>query len=191
MRTLSVFNQVSIDGYFASPTGDIGWMHDGDDDADFRAFVAGNASGASVLVFGRKTYDMMAAFWPTPMAAAQMPAVAKGMNEAPKLVFSRTLERAQWRGTTLVKEDAVAELRRRKREAGDPLVILGSGSLVGPLAAAGLIDEYQVLVTPIVLGAGRTMFTGVETPFGLRLKSTRAFANGKVFNVYGPRQEAP
>ncbi|HVU49316.1 MAG TPA: dihydrofolate reductase family protein [Polyangia bacterium] len=186
MRRLSVFNQVSIDGYFASPTGDIGWMHRGDDDPELRAFVAGNASGASVLVFGRKTYQMMASFWPTPLAAEQMPAVAEGMNAAPKLVFSRTLARADWRGTRIVRGDLVAEMRRLKREAGAPLVILGSGSLVGPLVAAGLVDELQVLVAPIVLGAGRTMFGGMDRPIALKLTSTRAFANGKLFNVYEP-----
>jgi dihydrofolate reductase len=184
MRRLIVFNHLSIDGYFQSLTGDQGWMHQGRDDAEFRDFVAGNASGASVLVFGRKTYEMMASFWPTPMAAEQMPLVAKGMNEAPKLVFSRTLARADWRRTTIVKGDPVAELRRLKGEAGTPLVILGSGSLVGPLAAAGLIDEYEILVTPVVLGGGRSMFPGVERPIDLALKSTRTFRNGKVFLVY-------
>ena len=184
MRKLSVFNQISIDGYFRSSTGDPGWMHQGDDDEEFRAFVSGNASGASVLVFGRKTYEMMARFWPTPAAAAQMPAVAKGMNEAPKLVFSRTLTRADWRGTTIVKGDPIAELRRLKGEPGPTLVILGSGSLVGPLAAAGLIDEYEVLMAPVVLGAGRSMFEGVDRPIDLKLASTRTFRNGKTFLVY-------
>jgi dihydrofolate reductase len=189
MRTLSVFNQVSADGYFTSTTGDLGWMQEGADDAEFKDFVAGNASGASVLVYGRKTYEMMASFWPTPLAAAQLPAVAKRMNALPKIVFSRTLARASWAGTTLLKGEPADELRRLKAEAGDPLVILGSGSLVGPLAAAGLIDEYQILVAPVALGAGRTMFAGVEEPLGLRLKSTRAFRNGKVFLTYEARSK--
>jgi dihydrofolate reductase len=186
MRTLSVFNQVSLDGFFSTPTGDMAWMHRSDQDAQLREFVAGNAAGESVLVFGRKTYDLMAAFWPTPAAAAQMPAVARGMNAAPKLVFSRTLTRATWSGSTILRGDPVSELGRLKDEPGAPLVILGSGSLVGPLAAAGLIDEYQVLVLPVVLGVGRTMFSGLDRPVDLALKSTRAFRSGQVFLVYEP-----
>src|SRR5262249_7780399 len=114
MRTLSVFNSISVDGYFAAADGDQAWMHRADDDAELGDFVTRNASGGSELVFGRKTYEMMASFWPTPLAARQLPAVAEGMNAAPKLVFSRTLERATWKGSQVVKGDPVAEMRRLK-----------------------------------------------------------------------------
>jgi dihydrofolate reductase len=190
MRTLSVFNQVSVDGYFASVTGDMGWMRQGDNDPELKDFVDGNASRASVLVFGRRTYEMMASFWPTPAAAAQSPALAARMNALPKIVFSRTLARAPWSGTTLLPGDPLEEIRRLKREPGDPLVILGSGGLVGPLVAAGLVDEVQLLVAPVVLGAGRSMFAGVEAPVGLRLESTRTFPSGKVFLVYSRARAA-
>ena len=83
MRRLSVFNSVSVDGYFRTTDGDIDWLKGPQgDDPEFKQFISGNASGESVLLFGRKTYDMMAAFWPTPEAAAQFPEVAKGMAKA-------------------------------------------------------------------------------------------------------------
>ena len=80
MRKLTVFNQVSVDGYFRTTAGDIGWVHEQREDPEFKDFIAGNASGGGVLVFGRKTYEMMASFWPTPAAAQQFPVVAKQMN---------------------------------------------------------------------------------------------------------------
>src|SRR6187402_2763859 len=93
-RKLSVFNQVTLDGYFAGVDGDISWAHK--HDAEWNAFVQGNAGTEGPLLFGRITYEMMAGFWPTPMAAAQMPEVAEGMNKRLKLVASRTLHEVSW-----------------------------------------------------------------------------------------------
>jgi dihydrofolate reductase len=184
MRKLSVFNSVSVDGYFSAASGDQGWMHRNEGDPEQREFVAANASGGSELVFGRKTYEMMASFWPTPLAAQRLPAVAERMNALPKLVFSNTLASVAWHGTKAVKGDPVAEMRRLKAGPGAPLVILGSGTLVAALAGAGLVDEIQMLVLPVALGAGRTMFEGARAPIPLRLTSSRVFQNGAAFLVY-------
>jgi dihydrofolate reductase len=186
MPRLSVFNTVTVDGYFTDRNGDIGWAHQEDDDAEFQEFVAGNASGGGVLVFGRKTYEMMASFWPTPAAAEQFPVVARQMNSRPKVVFSKTLDEAPWNNTRLVKGDLVAEVRRMKDESGEDMAILGSGSIVSQLAQAGLIDEYQVLVAPVVLGEGRTMFDGLQGKLPLKLTKSRVFRNGRVLLVYEP-----
>src|SRR6185312_3680547 len=187
MRRLSVFNSVSVDGYYRTVDGDLSWAHAGGEDPEFADFTAGNASGDSTLLFGRKTYEMMASFWPTPMAAAQMPVVARQMNLLPKVVFSRTLAQASWQGTTLEKGELVATVRRLKSEGGSDLVIMGSGSIVAPLAAAGLVDELQLLVVPVALGAGRSMFEGLGRPLSLQTRSTRAFGNGKLFITYEVR----
>ena len=185
MRRLSVFNSVSVDGYYRSVDGDLSWSHNGADDPEFRAFIAGNARGGGALVFGRKTYELMASFWPTPAAAAQMPIVAKQMNELPKLVFSRTLTAAAWQNTTVVGGELVAEMQRLKREGEGDLTILGSGSLVAQLAQAGLVDEFQLLVVPMVLGGGHTMFEGCPKQ-PLVATTTRSFGNGNVYTVYEP-----
>jgi dihydrofolate reductase len=186
MRKLIVFNHVSLDGYFVDSNGDMSWAKADHQDAEWNAFVAGNASGEGALVFGRITYEMMASFWPTPFAIETMPSVAEGMNSMPKIVFSRTLDQASWNNTTLVKGNLAAEMRKMKQEPGPGLAILGSGSIVSQLAQEGLIDEYQIVVNPIVLGEGRTMFDGVKEKLSLKLTKSRAFGNGNVLLVYEP-----
>ncbi len=187
MRRLIVFNTVSLDGYFTGSDGDLGWTHTAHgDDPEWQAFVDSNAKGGGTLLFGRVTYEMMVGFWPTPAAREQFPAVARGMNESPKVVFSRTMQRATWSNTTLVKDGLAAEVRKMKAQSGKDLVILGSGSIVSQLAQERLVDEYQLVVHPTVLGAGRTMFEGVTKPLALRLTRTRIFGNGNVLVCYEP-----
>jgi dihydrofolate reductase len=175
---------VSLDGFFVDSKGDMSWAHK--HDAEWNAFVGGNASGSGVLVFGRKTYELMTSYWPTPMALQNSPVVAKGMNEMPKIVFSRTLDKASWNNTNLVKGDLATEVRKLKEEPGPGMVILGSGSIVSQLAQQNLIDEYQLAVSPIVLGKGRTLFEGVKEKLNLKLTTSRTFGNGTVFACYQP-----
>jgi dihydrofolate reductase len=182
MRKLVVFNQVSVDGYFCDARSDMSWAHK--QDPEWRAFTEENARGGGVLVFGRVTYEMMASFWPTPAAATAFPALAEHMNGLPKIVFSRRLGKATWNNTRLVKDDAAAEIRKLKQEAGPDLVIFGSGTLVSQLSNARLIDSYQLVVNPIALGNGRTMFQGIEPPLSLRLEKTRQFKNGNIVLWY-------
>ena len=184
MRRLIAFEQVSLDGFFVDAKGDMSWAHK--QDPEWNAFAASNASGDGALLFGRLTYQMMASFWPTPAAMERMPAVAEGMNNLPKVVFSRTLEKASWKNTKVVKGDIVAEVRKMKKESGPGMAILGSGSIVSQLAQAGLIDEFQIVVNPIVLAKGRTLFEGVKEKLPLKLIKTRAFGNGNVVLYYEP-----
>lgn len=182
MPRLVVFNNVSLDGYFVDANGDMSWAHK--QDPEWSAFVSENASGTAVLVFGRVTYELMAGYWPTPLAMKNNAVVAEGMNNLQKVVFSRTLDTVTWKNTKLVKGDMVEEVRKMKKEPGPDMVILGSGSVVAQLAKAGLIDEYQVALSPVVLGKGRSMFEGVKQ--NVNLKKTRAFGNGKVMLWYEP-----
>ena len=179
MRRVIAFEQVSLDGYFVDANGDMSWAHKDPADAEWNAFVGSNASGGGALLFGRITYEMMASFWPTPAAMEMLPDVAEGMNQMPKIVFSRTLEKASWKNTTLMKGDLAAEVRKLKQESGPAITILGSGSIVSQLAQAGLIDEYKVVVNPLVLGKGRTMFEGVSWRPSLRLAGMAAEDIGK------------
>jgi dihydrofolate reductase len=186
MRKLIVFNHVTLDGYFTYVNGDMRWAHSGNDDAEFSAFVADNASGGGQLLFGRITYELMAGYWPTPTAIRNNPIVAEGMNSMPKVVFSRTLDKASWSNTKLVKGDIASAIRKMKEEPGEGMAILGSGSIVSQLAPEGLIDEYQVVVNPVVLGKGRTMFDGAKEKLNLKLTKSRTFGNGKVYLCYQP-----
>lgn len=183
MRKLSIFENISLDGYFTDAGGDMSWAHRSDPEWD--AFAADNArGGTATMLFGRITYEMMASFWPTPAAAKAMPEVARGMNEAEKLVFSRTLTAATWASTRLVKGDLLEEVRELKQRGDQDLVILGSGTLVSQLTQAGLVDSYQLVVQPLVLGAGRTLFEGVDHKVPLELVSSRPFRNGNVVLTY-------
>jgi dihydrofolate reductase len=184
MRKLIVFNSMSLDGYFTDTSGDVSWAHK--HDAEWNAFVKGNASGGGTLLFGRKTYELMASYWPTPPAMKNDPVVAEAMNKLPKVVFSGTLDKAAWSNTTLVKDDTVAAVRKMKSGPGDGMVILGSGSIVSALALSGLIDEFQIALNPVVLGKGRTLFEGVRNKLNLKLTNSRAFQNGNVFLCYEP-----
>lgn len=186
MRRLIVFNNVSLDGYFVDANGEMSWAHRHDQDAEWNDFVSGNASGGGELLFGRKTYELMASFWPTPMAAQMQPVMAERMNALRKTVFSRTLDKASWSNTTLVKGDLVEEVRKLKSGPGKGMTILGSGSIVAQLAQVGLIDEYQLVVNPIVLGKGRTMFEGIQEKLNLKPTQTRLFGNGNVLLCYVP-----
>ncbi len=186
MRKLIVFNNVSVDGYFVDKQGDMSWAHEGTQDPEWNAFVSGNASGGGALLFGRKTYEQMASFWPTPAAAQMNPVVAERMNSMSKVVFSRTLDKASWSNTKLVKGDLVEEVRELKQAPGQGMTILGSGSIVAQLARAGLVDEFQLVVSPIVLGQGRTLFDGIPEKLRLKPTQTRTFGNGKVVLCYAP-----
>jgi dihydrofolate reductase len=184
MRQIGVFESISLDGFFTDGNNDMSWAHA--QDAEWNGFVSGNASGGGALLFGRVTYQQMASFWPTPQAAQMMPEVAKGMNAMQKYVVSRTLARADWQNTTLLTGDLVAEVRALKAQDGPDIVILGSGSVVSQLTQAGLVDGYQLVVVPVVLGKGRPLFETVESRPRLSLTATRRFSNGYVVLWYEP-----
>jgi dihydrofolate reductase len=180
MRKLRVFESLSVDGYFTDASGELGWAHAGRDDPEFAAWVSGNASGGGELLFGRKTYQMMEAYWPTPLAAQQMPVVAQGMNACRKYVASRTI-RPAWSNSQLLEGDLTDAVRALKASDGPGIVVLGSGSVAAQLGEAGLVDEYQLVIIPIALGGGRTVFS---TARKLRLLDQRTFGCGNVVVTY-------
>src|SRR5271154_382799 len=186
MRKLIVFNHVTLDGYFVDANGSMSWAKTRKDDEEWNAFVQENASGEGPLLFGRKTYELMIQYWPTPMAAHHDSAVAERMNALPKVVFSKTLKDVSWSNTKLVKGELAEEVRQMKQESGDGLTILGSGTLVTQLADERLIDEYHIVVNPVVLGKGRTMFEGAREKLPLKVTKSRTFGNGCVYLVYEP-----
>ena len=184
MAKVRVFNQVSVDGFFCDVQGDVNWAHKFD--PEWMDFVASNASGNGVLLFGRKTFQMMEAAWTSPMAAKMNPALAERMTQLPKVVFSRTLETVGWANTTLIRDDLLGAVRELKRLEGPDRVVMGSGSVVAQLTQAGLVDEYQLVLNPIILGRGRTLFEGLEPKRALSLKKSRPFSNGNVVLWYEP-----
>ena len=186
MKKLSVFLFVSLDGYYKDVNNKTDWhTHGGEEEGNLSD--EGSQSG-SITLFGRVTYEMMAGFWPTPMAYEMFPTTADGMNKSEKIVFSRKLKKADWQNTKIVNGDMIEEVKRLKKTAKSDLIILGSGSVVSQLADAGLIDEYMFLVDPIAIGNGTSIFKGIKNQINLKLTSSKAFKSGAVLNTYEPQK---
>jgi dihydrofolate reductase len=183
MRKLFVFNLVTLDGHFEGPNREIDWHNV---DAEFNEYAIDMLNDLDTLIFGRVTYELMASYWPTPDAIKNDPIVAEKMNTLPKIVFSKTLEKVDWKNTRLVKDNIEEEIQKMKKQPGKDMVILGSGSIVSGFAPLGLIDEYRIMVNPVVLGSGNPLFKGIKDRLNLRLIKTRTFRNGNVLLYYQP-----
>lgn len=181
MKRLSFFMMTTANGFYERGPWDIDWHHT---DEEFNAFAIEQLDRMDTLVFGRKTYEGMVRYWPTQEAITSDPIVAGKMNSFAKIVVSKTLERAEWTNTKLVRDvDAIAAV---KRESGKDALLIGSSELAASLAARGLIDEYRFMVNPIALGAGKPVLQGLGADLGLRLLGTRTFKNGNVLLSYSP-----
>lgn len=182
MGKLSVFNFITINGYFKGLNEDIGWHVHGNEQAEY---ASEGFDSKGILLFGRVTYQLMASYWPTQVAAQNDPVVAAGMNRAEKVVFSKTMTKVDWHNTR-ISLHLEEEVRRLKEKSDQPLTVLGSGSLVAQLTELGLVDEFQFMVDPIALAAGTTIFEGLSRPLHLQLTSTRTFKSGTLLLTYIP-----
>jgi dihydrofolate reductase len=187
MRKVIVFNFVTLDGYFEGPKRDISWHKH---DAEGSEYAVEMLKSGNTLLFGRVTYEFMASYWPRPDAIKNDPIVAEGMNNADKIVFSRTLKKVEWNNTRLVKDNIEEEMKKMKQMPGKNMTLLGSGSIVTQFAQQGLIDEYQIMVDPVVLGDGTPIFKGIKHRLNLKLTTTRTFRNGNVLLCYQPAEKA-
>jgi dihydrofolate reductase len=136
-------------------------------------------------LFGRVTYEIMARFWPTPAGQAANPVFAGALNSAPKIVFSKTLPAVGWQNTEIARELSEDSIRQIKQQPGNDIMIFGSGSIVNQLARLGCIDEYQLMLNPLVLGQGKTLFDNSQQ-MSLQLVSSQPFRNGVVQLTYRP-----
>jgi dihydrofolate reductase len=180
MGKLSVFNFITLNGFYKGPAGDISW-HKHDEEGG--KMSEDNLQSNNILLFGRVTYEMMAGFWPSPMAHETFPAVAEGMNNAEKIVFSKTMEKAGWKNTKLIKSNIVNEIKKMKT-AGKDMTILGSGSIVSLFAEHGLIDNYQFMLDPTAIGNGTPIFKGISEQLNLKLTDTKIFKSGSILLSY-------
>jgi len=174
---------ISLDGYFAGPDGELDWHYVDD---EFNAYATELLDAASVLVFGRVTYQLMADFWPSDQAQQVDPETALRMNRLPKVVFSRSMKRAEWAPTEVKSGDLGAEIDRLRQGAVGNVLVLGSGQILSALAELGLVDEYRLLVNPIVLGQGRPLFSGLKSRLPMKLVRTRPFKSGLMGLFYEP-----
>jgi dihydrofolate reductase len=183
MGKLTVFNFLTLNGFYKGPGGDLSWhRHAGEENEHAENAVS---TRPAILLFGRVTYEMMKSYWPTPMALEQNPVVAKGMNAAEKIVFSNTLKKTDWNNSRIVSGDIVEAVKKLKQGDND-LTILGSGSIVTLFANEGLIDAYQIMLDPVVLGDGTPIFKGLDHKLDLKLVKHKAFKTGVLVLDYEP-----
>ena len=187
MRKVIVSNMITLDGFLAGPNGEIDWHVV---DAEFNDYALDMFKSVDTLLFGHVTYQLMASYWPTPAATTDDPIIADKMNSLAKIVFSKTLTKADWNNSRLAKGDIVEEVTKLKKQPGKDMVILGSSSLVSALTPPGVIDEYRLFVNPVVLGSGIPEFTGIKDRVQLQLVEARAFRTGIVLLRYAPSKRA-
>lgn len=178
MRKVIMWDMVSVDGFFEAPGHDIDWFVFED---ELAAYIGETQLQAGTLLFGRVTYELMAAYWPSAEGD-----IATFMNGIEKFVFSRTLQSADWNNTTLVSGDAVAEVERLRQLEGGAIFIFGSANFAATLTARGLVDEYRLGINPVLLGKGTPLFQGILERMKLRLTHVRPLKSGVVILHYQP-----
>jgi dihydrofolate reductase len=183
MRKIFAFIMTTLDGYYEGPNQEFDfWVVD----EEFNRFAVEQLDEADALLFGRVTYEGMAAYWPTPAGEQDDPRLAARMNGLPKVVVSRSLDKAEWASTRLIKDDVTEELTKLKQQPGKDIAILGSSDLTVSLLRMGLVDEVRIMVNPVVLGAGKSVFRTAGERIGLKLLKSRHFNSGNILLYYQP-----
>lgn len=183
MRRIVLMTSLSLDGYIAGPDGELDW-HLVDD--ELHQHFNDHLAGMGGFLMGRVMYELMAAFWPTadadPASTPTMVEFAQIWRDMPKIVYSRTLDHADW-NATVVSEVVPDEVRALKQQPGGDLS-LGGADLTATFLRYDLVDEYRIYVHPVLIGRGKPLFTPADTVTSLRLAETRTFGNGVVLLRY-------
>jgi dihydrofolate reductase len=177
VRKVIVSNVASLDGFFESRSKELDWVLT---DAEFFEYAKGLLRTVDTLLFGRATYLHMASYWPT----APVDEIADKMNNLSKIVFSKTLLKADWNNSTLVASNIEEEVSRLKGQPGQDMVIFGSAMLASALLRWGLVDEYRVILQPVLLGSGSPLFRDITERIRMKLISARSFGSGVVLASY-------
>lgn len=177
MRKLIVSNVMSLDGFFEGPNKKFDWFVP---DEEFLDYAKDLLRSVDTILFGRTTYEHMAAYWPS----APRDEIANAMNNLPKVVVSRTLKNVEWNNSRLIQGDVAEEISKLKQMPGKDIVIFGSATLASSLLQLGLIDDYRVILSPILLGGGSPMFTNMKHRINLKLAGTTLLKSGVVVLYY-------
>jgi dihydrofolate reductase len=182
VRRLTTFTILSLNGCYKDENNGIDW-HDHGEEALEISQENLRADG-TLLLFGRKTFQEFAGFWPTDQAFAAFPEIAARINEAEKIVFSRSLSEVSWQNSRLAQRTLVDEVNHLKSSPGGGMTLLGSGEIVLQLATHNLIDDYLLLIDPIILAQGTPLFGGLEESVYLTLRESRELRNGAMLVHY-------
>jgi dihydrofolate reductase len=190
MGKLVVGTFVTVDGVMQAPGGPDedreggfehgGWLVPHFDDT-LGAFMDGLIGRSDALLLGRKTYEIFASYWPN---AGPDDPMAQKLNSVPKYVASRTLDSVDWSNSNLLGDDVPAEVAALKERIDGEIHVTGSGDLIQTLLEKDLVDEFVLIVFPVVLGTGKRLFAGGTIPRGLRLADTQTSPNGVAIQTY-------
>ena len=187
MRKLIYCMNISLDGYIAAPGDDIGWSGPSD---ELHQWFNDHMRDTGISLYGRKLWEVMSAYWPTgdeqPDATPIEIEFARSWRDTPKVVFSSTVDEVDW-NARIVRGDPVPEIERLKAEDGAPMEI-GGATLAAAAMRAGLIDEYQVVTHPVLVGGGTPFFTALDSWVRLNLVETRPFPGDVVLTRYEVRR---
>lgn len=172
MRKITSFNFLTVNGCFKGLNDDISW-HVHNEEAN--KFSEKQLEADNILLFGRRTYDMMSGFWPTKMAYDSFPKVAERMNSSEKIVLSNSITKANWQNTKILTGNTIDQIRHLKSTSGKNITILGSGTVIAQLTDAGLIDEYEFLIDPLAIGEGTPLFENIKNKLELALTEVKPF----------------
>ena len=185
MRKIIVSNLVSLDGFFEGSNRELDWFIAADE--DFFDYARDLLRSVDTILFGRMTYQLMAAYWPT--ATDNDPVITHKMNNLSKIVFSKTLSATdpiaiRWNNSRLIKEDISEEVSQLKQQPGKDMVIFGSDGLVSTFSQLNLIDEYRLIVNPVAPGHGNSLFKKINNELNLELQKTKTLGSGIVILYY-------
>lgn len=184
MRQVVLQMGVSLDGFVARSGGDGDWGLPGEHE-DVTSWKLASLDGVGTHIMGRVTYLQMAAHWPSATNVYAAP-----MNDLPKVVFSQTLDKAEWAESRIARGDLAEEIASLKREPGGEIMAHGGATFVQDLSRLGLIDEYRLVIRPVALGNGLPLFADLSAPLPLRLVDHSAYPDGTVIHVYRPADRA-
>jgi dihydrofolate reductase len=197
MRRVILAMQMTLDGFSTGPNGEMDYLPPFNDEKswkDLHEEMWNQLRSADTFLLGRVTYQIWEKYWP---AAATSPSSAKNdiefskfADKTQKIVFSKTLEKAEWQNTRLVKENIAEEIARMKQQPGKNMVVAGGAGIAQTFIRLGLIDEYLVTVHPVILGIGKPLFGNLGDKIKLKLVGTKTFNTGAVELRYQPKTES-
>ena len=189
MRKVIVSMNVTLDGFMSGATGELDW-HFNYWNEEMADHAGRQLSKSDTILLGRVTYQAMAQYWPYQAVNMSFPrenvVFAEMMNNYHKIVFSRTLKEATWHNSRVVNTNLRTEILRLKQQPGRDMIVYGSGSIVSRLLQLGLVDEYELLVHPVVLSKGKALFKGLQSGRALELFDTKTFSSGVIVLYYRP-----
>lgn len=192
MRKIILFMHISLDGFTAGPNGETGWMAH---DREAQAHVQQLHARTDAALFGRVTYNEMASYWPTvlsnPASSQDDRNHAEWHKTARRIVVSKTLQHVDWENTQIINGNLKEEIAKLKAQAGKDIWLMGSPTLAQSLIALGLIDEYLLNMSPVILGRGKPLFANIDQQINLELVESHSYKSGAVNLVYHAKPKEP